>query len=322
MTDVESVGGLFTFGETMGLISALDIGPLEAARGFRYGIGGAESNVAIGVARLGGSATWFGRLGADATGAMIGRRLSAENVEVLAVFDDRHPTGLMVKHHRFAHAAHLDYHRAGSAATVLAPADLPAAAIKNAAILHVTGITPALSASAADTVFAAVELARDAGTVVSVDVNYRAKLWRPEVAAPVLRRLVTRSDIVFAGPEEARLVLGPDAPTSDIELALALSTLGPTESIVKNGARGATAVVRGDRYQRDALPVHAIDTVGAGDAFVAGYLAEHLRHCTPDVRLGTAIAVGALAVTVPGDCEGLPHRSDLDVLVTADDILR
>ena len=322
MTDAGSVGGLFTFGETMGLISALDIGPLETARGFRYGIGGAESNVAIGVARLGGSATWFGRLGADATGTMIVRRLRAENIEVLAIHDDRHPTGLMVKHHRFAHDAHLDYHRAGSAATALTPADLPAAAIQSAEILHITGITPALSASAADAVFAAVELARDAGTVVSVDVNYRAKLWSAEVAAPVLRRLVTRADIVFAGPQEARLVLGPEAPTSDIELAVALSALGPTESILKNGARGAAAVVCGDRYQRDALPVHAIDTVGAGDAFVAGYLAEHLRHCTPDVRLSTAIAVGALAVTVPGDCEGLPYRSDLDMVAISDDIRR
>jgi 2-dehydro-3-deoxygluconokinase len=322
MTGVESAGGLFTFGETMGLISALDVGPLEAARGFRYGIGGAESNVAIGVARLGGSVTWFGRLGADATGTMIARRLRAENVEVLAVVDDQNPTGLMVKHHRFAHAAHLDYHRAGSAATALTPADLPAAAIQSAAILHVTGITPALSASAADTVFAAVELARDAGTAVSVDVNYRAKLWRPDVAAPVLRRLVTRSDIVFAGPEEARLVLGPEAPTSDIELALALSALGPRESIVKNGARGAVAVVGGDRYQRDALPVHAIDTVGAGDAFVAGYLAEHLRDAGPDIRLRTAIQVGALAVTVPGDCEGLPYRGDLAMVTSSDDVLR
>jgi 2-dehydro-3-deoxygluconokinase len=322
MTDAGSGGGLVTFGESMGLISALDIGPLETARGFRYGIGGAESNVAIGVARLGGSATWFGRLGADATGTMIARRLRAENVQVRAIVDDQRPTGLMVKHHRFADAAHLDYHRAGSAATAFTPGDLPTAVIQNAEILHVTGITPALSASAADTVFTAIELARAAGTVVSVDVNYRAKLWSPEAAAPVLHRLVAGADIVFAGPEEARLVLGPDAPTSDVELALALSRLGPTESILKNGARGAVAVVGGDRYQRDALPVNAIDTVGAGDAFVAGYLSEHLRHCTPDVRLGTAIHVGALAVTVPGDCEGLPYRSDLEVIDSSDDIRR
>jgi 2-dehydro-3-deoxygluconokinase len=300
MTDAQSGGGLVTFGESMGLISALDIGPLETARGFRYGIGGAESNVAIGVARLGGSATWFGRLGADATGTMIARRLRAENVEVRAIVDDQRPTGLMVKHHRFADAAHLDYHRAGSAATAFTPEDLPTAVIQNAEILHVTGITPALSASAADTVFTAIELARAAGTVVSVDVNYRAKLWSPAAAAPVLHRLVAGADIVFAGPEEARLVLGPDAPTSDVELALALSRLGPTESILKN----------------------AIDTVGAGDAFVAGYLSEHLRHCTPDVRLGTAIHVGALAVTVPGDCEGLPYRSDLEVIDSSDDIRR
>lgn len=322
MTDQESGGGLITFGETMGLLTALDIGPLESSRGFRYGIGGAESNVAIGVARLGGSATWFGRLGTDATGMMIERRLRADNVTALAIHDDQRPTGLMIKHHRFAHAAHIDYHRAGSAASALSPSDIPAAAIRHASVLHVTGITPALSTSAADTVFAAVELARDAGTLISVDVNYRSKLWSPDAAAPVLRRLVAQSDIVFAGSEEAGLVLGAEVPPSDIDLAVALCALGPTEVILKNGARGAVAVIDGGRHQRDALPVHAIDTVGAGDAFVAGYLAEHLRHAPPDVRLDTAIHLGALAVSVPGDCEGLPYRSDLAVMPAADDIRR
>lgn len=314
--------GLITFGETMGLLTALDIGLLESSQGFRYGIGGAESNVAIGVARLGESATWFGRLGTDATGTMIERRLRADNVTTLTVRDDQRPTGLMIKHHRFTHAAHIDYHRAGSAAAALTPTDLPVDAIRQAGVLHVTGITPALSAAAADTVFAAVEVAHDAGTLVSVDVNYRSKLWRADVAAPVLRRLVAKSDIVFAGPEEARLVLGSEAATSDIDLALALCGLGPTESILKNGARGAVAVIEGDRYQRDALTVHAIDTVGAGDAFVAGYLTERLRDAPPDLRLDTAIHVAALAVTVPGDCEGLPYRGDLAAVPATDDARR
>lgn len=256
-------GGLITFGETMGLLTALDVGPLEMSRQFRYGIGGAESNVAIGVARLGGSATWFGRVGTDATGDMIERRLRAEQVTTLAVRDESSPTGVMIKHHRFAHAGHLDYHRHHSAASRISPDDVPDDAIRQSAILHVTGITPALSATAADTVLAAINIARTAGVLISVDINYRRKLWDPEAAAPTLRNLASRADILFAGPDEAQLVLGIGAGATAVELATALTALGPKEAIIKNGAHGATAVIDGQRHRRDAYAVHAIDTVGA-----------------------------------------------------------
>ena len=199
---------LVTLGETMGLLTAVETGPLEFSRSFSYGIGGAESNVAIGVARLGCPATWIGRVGRDATGDMVERRLLAEQVRALAVRDDGF-TGLMVKHRRFGTALSVDYHRAGSAGSRLSRADLPPGCVEAAAILHVTGITPALSDSARDAVFAAVERARAAGTAVSVDVNYRRKLWSPAAARPVLRRLVAQADLVFAGVEEALLLLDP-----------------------------------------------------------------------------------------------------------------
>jgi 2-dehydro-3-deoxygluconokinase len=314
-------GGLITFGETMGLLTATDIGPLEMSRQFRYGIGGAESNVAIGVARLGQPATWFGRVGSDATGDMIERRLTAEQITTMAIRDP-HPTGLMIKHHRFAHAGHLDYHRHQSAGAHLQPDDIPRGALRSARVLHVTGITPALSPSAANTVFDAVAVARAAGAKVSVDINYRSKLWNPATAAPVLRRLVAQSDIVFAGPDEARLVIGPKSPATESGLAVALAELGPPDAIIKAGVRGCTAMLAGQPYTRAAIPVHALDTVGAGDAFVAGYLAEELRNAGPDRRLDTAIRVGALAVTVPGDCEGLPRTADLQMSLTEEDVCR
>ena len=106
--------GLVTLGETMGLVAAGDIGPLEYARSFTFGIGGAESNVAVGVARLGGAATWLGRVGPDATGDLIERRLRAEGVHTLAVRDDAF-TGLMVRYRRSGAYAHVDYHRAAEA---------------------------------------------------------------------------------------------------------------------------------------------------------------------------------------------------------------
>jgi 2-dehydro-3-deoxygluconokinase len=309
--------GLVTLGETMGLVGADGIGPLEYARSFSLGIGGAESNVAIGVARLGGTATWIGRVGADATGDLIGRRLRAEGVEAIAVRDPGF-TGLMVKHRRAEGALHVDYHRAGSAGSRLEPADVPDATVRAAAVLHVTGITPALSGSARAAVLHAVGVARAAGVPVSVDVNYRAKLWEPAAAAPVLRDLVSRADIVFAGPEEAALVLGGN-PRPAPELARALTRLGPAEAVVKDGARGCTALLDGDHHDVPAPVVTVVDPVGAGDAFVAGYLTARLAGAAPVERLRTAIATGAYAVTVPGDCEGLPRRADLAAFRSAAD---
>jgi 2-dehydro-3-deoxygluconokinase len=246
------MSGLFTFGETMGLVAADGIGPLEYARSFSFGIGGAESNVAIGVARLGATATWLGRVGPDATGDLIERRLRSEDVRTLAIRDEA-CTGLMVKHRRSGSTLHVDYHRAGSAGSRLSPADIPAAEVRNASILHVTGITPALSDSARSAVFQAVETARSAGVPVSVDVNYRAKLWSRFDAAPVLRDLVSRADLVFAGPAEAALFVDGSAPLDG------LAALGPAEVIVKDGARGCTALIGGSRFALPALPVQVVD---------------------------------------------------------------
>jgi 2-dehydro-3-deoxygluconokinase len=305
------MSGLFTFGETMGLVAADDIGRLGYSRSFSFGIGGAESNVAIGVARLGGEATWLGRVGPDATGTLIVERLTEAGVRALALPDTAF-TGLMVRHRRSGEFAHVDYHRAGSAGSRLSPADLPAAELTGAGVVHVTGITPALSETARAAVFQAVETARAAGVPVSLDLNYRAKLWDRFSAAPVLRDLVSRADVVFASPEEAELFVDPGDPVAG------LAALGPSEVIVKDGGRGCRALIDGKPYAVAALAVSVVDPVGAGDAFVAGYLAERLAGATAETRLTTAIAAGAFAVTVPGDCEGLPDRAELAALTGGD----
>ncbi|MEU4557092.1 sugar kinase [Actinoplanes sp. NPDC023936] len=303
--------GLLTFGESMGIFVADGIGTLDHARSFALGLAGAESNVAIGVARLGGDATWLGRLGPDATGALIAARLRSSGVRVIAVPDESF-TGLMIRYRRSGQFIHADYHRAGSAGSRLTPADVPEAELRAAEILHVTGITPALSDSCRAAVFSAVETARAAGVTVSVDVNYRSKLWSRFDAAPVLRDLVSRADVVFAGPDEAAIFTDSADPVDG------LAKLGPSEVIVKDGARGCVASIGGERHSLPALAVTAVDPVGAGDAFVAGYLAERLAGAAVPDRLRTAIAAGAFAVTVPGDCEGLPDRADLAALSGGD----
>lgn len=313
-------GGLLTFGETMGLITATTIGTLEYARDVTFGIGGAESNVAIGAARLGAPVTWIGRVGRDAAGDLVGRRMRAEGIHTMALRDDSF-TGLMVRHHRAATVVHVDYHRAGSAGSRLTSRDIPVDAVRRAAILHLTGITPALSDSARQAARDAVAAAKANGVLVSIDVNHRSKLWDPDTARRELRRLVAEADIVFAGIEEAQLVL--DAKTEVPErLAADLAASGPREAVVKTGARGCTAHIDGAIHEEPALSVPVVDTVGAGDAFVAGYLAERLSGAGPVQRLRTACAVGAYAVSVPGDCELLPTRGELASFLTTGDVLR
>lgn len=305
----EHRAGLLTFGETMGLVVADGVGTLEFVRSFSFGIGGAESNVAIGAARLGAPVTWIGRIGPDASGELIRRRLQAEGVDTIAIRDPSF-TGLMVRHCRAGAVRHVDYHRAGSAGSHLTPDDIPDDSIRRAAIVHITGITPALSDSARATVFHAVSVAKAAGVLVSVDINYRAKLWDGDTARPVLRRLVSQADIVFGGVGEAQLVLGTTIADAE-RLARELAALGPHDVVIKEGARGCTAVIADVALAEPAIPVSVVDPVGAGDAFVAGYLTERLAAAEPRARLRTANAMGAYAVTVPGDCESLPTRCEL-----------
>jgi len=181
----------------------------------------------------------------------------------------------------------------------------------SAAHFSSSGITPALSAGARATVRRAVEVAHDGDTLVSLDLNYRSALWSRAEAAQELRELTARADLVFAGGDEAAMVAPGDSPA---ELAAALAALGPRVAVVKLGAAGAVAHVDDRALAVEAVPVRAVDPVGAGDAFVAGYLVEHLAGRRPEACLATAAACGAFAVTVPGDWEGLPSRAELALL--------
>lgn len=175
---------LLTFGETMALFAARRTGPLRFARDFDLGLGGAESNVAIGVARLGHRATWVGRVGQDEFGELIASTLRAERVDARAITDPAAPTGLMIKGRRTADLIDVRYYRRESAGSRLSPEDLDPALIRSARVLHVSAITPALSASARAAVRHAIDEARAAGVPVSLDVNYRKALWTPGRRAP------------------------------------------------------------------------------------------------------------------------------------------
>ncbi|MEW5630945.1 sugar kinase [Streptomyces hydrogenans] len=307
---------LVTLGEAMAVVAATEPGPFAHGTPMRLGWAGAEATVAVGVSRLGHTAAWTGRVGDDAAGAMVLAGLRAEGVDVSgARTDPDAPTGLMLRERRTADRLRVSYYRAGLAGSRLAPADLDEARITGARILHVTGITPALSATARAAVEHAVRLAHGAGVTVSLDVNHRERLWSRTEAAEVLGRLLPYTDLLFAGPEEAALFVPGGEPE---ETARALTRLGPAEAVVKLGADGALAVTADGAHRQAAIPVTAVDPVGAGDAFVSGYLAARLDGSPVPERLRLAALCGAFAVSVPGDWEGIPRRTELGLLAAQD----
>lgn len=241
-----------TLGETMALVKADEPGPLAQAHAHAHAlslaIGGAESNFAVAVARLGASVTWVGRVGQDSLGDLVLRELRAEGLDVVGVRDHEAPTGLMVKERRTAGQLRVWYYRTGSAGSRLRPAD-----------------------------------------------------------------------VVFAGEDEAAIAVGPGTATA---LARRLAELGPAQVVLKQGSAGAYALVDGVEHEQAAVAVTPVDTVGAGDGFVAGYVAELLAGLTVPERLATAVRVGAFACLAAGDWEGMPRRDELSMLDAAEPVSR
>ena len=307
------------FGETMALMRTDQVGPLAHATTLSLGIGGSESNVAIGLQRLGVQAVWCGRVGADSLGHLVEREIRAEGVDVRIAVDPSAPTGLMIKERRTPATQRVSYYRAGSAGSRITPEDIDEQLISGAGLLHVSGITPALSPQAEATLRYAVDVAKAHNVTVSFDLNFRGNLWSAEEARSVYRDIIPLSDIVFAGDDEAAIAVGPGEPE---ELARRIAALGPSQAVIKLGSDGALALIDGTLLRQEAVTVDAVDTVGAGDAFVAGYLAELVDGCGPQDRLKTAAATGAFACLVPGDWEGFPRRHELPILQAREPVSR
>ena len=311
---------VLTLGETMALMKAETPGPLAHVSALSLGVGGAESNFAIALRRLDTTVTWVGRVGEDGLGDLVQREIAGERVVTVAIRDPSAPTGLMIKERRTLDALRVWYYRAGSAGSRLNRADVPTERIAGAKLLHVTGITLGLSDSACEAVHQAVDWARNLGVLVSFDLNYRSALWPAEKAASQFAKIVAKADLVFAGDAEAAMVVGEAG--DPLELAHRVSDLGPTQCIIKLGADGCVAVVDGLDYRQPAVRVNVVDSVGAGDAFVAGYVSELVAGAGVATRLQTAVRTGAFACLVPGDWEGMPRRSELALLDASEPVSR
>lgn len=302
---------VLTFGEA--LVSLRSAGPLVGGGALTMHLAGAEVNVAIALARLGHRAAWVGRVSADELGEFALRQLRAEGVDAGGVVRDaERPAGLMFLEQRTADLTRVRYHRAGSAGAALCVDDLRGPLAAGARMLHISGVTPALSGSARAATAWAVRSAAEAGTPVCLDVNHRARLWSRDAARPVLSELASYASVVVASADELDLV--GEAGADEAAVVASLRARGVATVLVKLGAAGARAhTVEGVRHA-GAPAVTAVDTVGAGDAFTAGYLSGLLDGLDPGACLRRAVALGAFAVSTRGDWEGLPVRAELTLL--------
>ncbi len=303
---------VITFGETMVCFAAHEVGPLQQATTFSKIVAGAESNVAVGLARLGLSVGWLSRLGDDSFGRYILGALAAEGVDGRAVtIDPTRRTGFMLKSRApEGEDPVVEYHRRGSAASALSLADFDEVRFLAARHLHVTGITPALSPSCAELVEHAMRRMRAAGRTVSFDPNLRPRLWPSrEVMAEHLNRLAGLADWVLPGLAEGRTLTGLETPEAIAEFYLAR---GARAVAVKLGADGALWRTGDDGGRVPGVRVErVVDTVGAGDAFAAGLISARLEGHGWPAALARANWVGARAIQVVGDMDGLPRRAEL-----------
>jgi len=304
---------VLTFGETMLRLSPPGRQRLAQATSLDVWVAGSESNVAAALCALGLSATWVSRLPDNPPGRRVEAALRATGMDVSHVVwtaaNER--VGLF-----YAEAAAepragtVVYDRAHSAASFLSPADLPDLLFDAHRHLHVSGITSALSRSCAAAVADAIVRAKARGRTVSVDVNYRVKLWSPEEAAAALSPLMPSVDVLFCAQADASLLFGLSGDASSLR-----DRFGVPVAVLTAGADGATACDAGGCLSVPAVPVaETVERIGSGDAFAAGFLAEYLRGAALEDALKMGAAAGALKRTILGDML-VATRADIEAVL-------
>ncbi|ALV44845.1 2-keto-3-deoxygluconate kinase [Arthrobacter alpinus] len=306
-------------GETMAMLTPTHQVPLAEATELFYGVGGAESNVAMGLAAMGVEAHWVGRVGHDGFGTRILNDLTSHGVGVTGVeVDSTRATGLYVKIPASANSdseeSSVLYYRQGSAASAMGPELLqnPATAtlLAQAGLIHLSGITAALSPSCRHMLAAILSAPRN-GRLISFDVNWREALWAQEDKG-ILRTLANQSDVVLVGADEAIPAFG----TND-EAELRALLPDPSVIVLKNAHTSAIALMRdGSRVEVPSLSVSVLEPVGAGDAFAAGYLSGMLFGLDQRSSLRRGHLSAAATLTVPGDRGPLPMPEVLNQILS------
>ncbi|KPC80254.1 sugar kinase [Streptomyces sp. NRRL S-4] len=311
-------------GESMVTFLPSQPGRLADVPSFGRGIGGAESNVACALAAAGHRAKWVGRVGADGFGDHLVDTITGYGVDTSAVRrDPDRPTGIYFRTatDRATDTHEVAYYRAGSAASAMSPDNVPYEDLLPARVLHLSGITAALSADCL-ALLHDLTAPRDARPLISFDVNHRPGLWRDGAAGPeVLLDLARRCDLVFVGEDEAEEAWGVRGAE-----AIRAALPEPGVLVVKRGAQGVTVFSRTDDSPESdtvtgvpSLRVDVVAAVGAGDAFAAGFLSATLRDLPVRDRARHGHLMAAAVLTVPGDLTGPPPRAYADRLAALED---
>lgn len=304
-----------TVGEAMALMIARQPGPLEQVREFERATAGAELNVAVGLSRLGFQVGYLSRLGQDSLGRHLRAFMEAEGLDLRHLrMDDDHPTGFMLKQMVEDGAdPQVEYFRRGSAASRLSTLDMPEQGddFQRARVLHLTGISAALSPGCRELVLAMARQARADGRLVCFDPNLRPRLWRSQAEmVATTNALASQADVVMPGLVEGRLLTGRQDAA---DIAAYYLERGASRVVVKLGPEGAYAADADGRADVvPGRPVHTVvDTVGAGDGFAVGVISALLDGLPLHEAAARGNAIGARVVRFRGDCEGLPTRAQL-----------
>ncbi|ACC70436.1 sugar kinase [Paraburkholderia phymatum] len=306
---------VITYGEAMAMFVAAETGPLASVGQFTKRVAGADLNVAIGLARLGFKVGWMSRVGADSFGQYVRDTLAQEGIDQACVTTDaRYSTGFQLKSKNDDGSdPAVEYFRKGSAASHLSLVDYVDTYVLAARHLHLTGVAPAISRSSRELAFHMAREMRQAGKTISFDPNLRPTLWPSrEAMATALNELATFADWVLPGIGEGEILTGY---TKADDIAQFYLDRGAKGVVVKLGARGAYYRTAADSGVVAAQPVErVVDTVGAGDGFAVGVVSALLEGRTLPQAVVRGNRIGALAIQVIGDSEGLPTRAELDAL--------
>ena len=276
------------------------------------GHGGDTSNAAIAAARQGAKVGYVTHVGADTFGNSFMELWANEGVDTSTVrqVTDAHTGIYFVTHGADGHE--FSYFRAGSAASHMQPDDLPVEALETAKILHVSGISQAISGSAADAVFAAIGHVKDAGGTVSYDTNLRLKLWPIDRARAITHAAMAQCDIALPGLEDAVQLTGLEAPDAIVDFYL---RLGAQTVALTLGAKGTLVATADDRQMVPVHEVQAVDATGAGDTFDGAFLARVVAGDDPFEAARYANAAAALSTLGYGAVAPMPRKADVEAFL-------
>ncbi len=299
---------IIAIGEPLLEFSAIGHEALDSAGQFASGFGGDTSNFLVAAARSGARTGYLTRIGTDPFGDAFVRLWQSEGIDtthVIRAGGER--TGVYFISRDPARSV-FTYYRADSAASRLAPADVPEPAVAAARALHVSGITQAISLTACDAAFHAMTVARAADTLVSYDPNYRPQLWPLERARAVVTRSVELCDVAFPNVEEGRLLTGATDPRAVVDW---FAARGPSTVVLKMGADGALLWHEGTLTEIKPHPVTPLDSTGAGDAFDGAFMANLVSGATPAEAAHYAAIAGALTTQGHGAVGPVPTRATI-----------